>query len=269
MKFNKTILNILLGCIAALMCCACSMDLYQDPYGREMEGLATIIPIDGTDSCVFKCNVEYLFATNHQTTEYDQPQRVYIKYRILSYNKVNHFGLECREIEILHLDIIPSSDTPTDPGEDDKPIYPEDPGPPSDTLDNTGGNLDELYGCDPISFYHKDNYNTVCYTHIADGFLHLHVIIPVGEPGCTHEINLIPYSPVEGEPAIPNHFDLRHKQSGPHQEYDPETTIVGETVVAFDISHLELGPNDFVVVHTDNAMGKMEVAIYCNQQPII
>ncbi len=289
MKPNRKILNCLLIGILSLLCSSCSdIDFYPDYWnGGRNEVIATIIPIEGTDSCIFEFDGKYMFAVNYQTTEYDHKVRAFIRYEKVGQNIVMHYGLRCYEIRILDIQIITSSDVSTNP---DAPSNPEDPpayDPPLDSVgndtpdiptdppvtnpgDGTDIDVDELYGCDPISFYHPGNYNKVCYTHIADGFLHLHVIIPVGDIGCTHEINLIPYVPVKGEPAIPYHFELRHKQTGPHEEYDPETSIIGETVVAFDIGYLRLSDDDdYITIHTDNAMSQLEVRIYYGQQPIL
>ncbi len=278
MRIMNKILNYAFVGILSLMWSSCS-EMLTNPDaswdGDLEECIATIMPVGNTDSCLFECNGDYFFATNYQTTRYDTRVRALIEFQRQSHTPVIHFGQECIEILIYRIKIIDTSEVLP---EDDKPLGPESPLPGDDlegpnnppTTDTPPDDTDQIYGCDPISFYHPGNYSNVCYTHIADGFLHLHVVIPVGDEGCEHHIKIIPYVPKGSSEALPLHFDLRHKQIGSYSEYDPETSIVGETVVAFDISYLNLdSDNDYIVIHTDNAMGKQEAKIYNNTQPIL
>ncbi len=235
--------------LAALLLSSCEAKGFNIlPDYAENAAIVTVVPF-AEDSCYFIHQGDTLFDPRYSNHFGNREVRAFMDYRTVVgpyYSK--YFNAMITEIDVYRIDSIITRQIEPDLGMEEN---------------------DEVYGREPIEFYHEDYYNYNCYTHIADGYLHLHVAMPVGDSGCLHGVSLIPFAEVPGGTPAENHFELRHKMTGNMTPYDPLTAIFGETVVAFDIKALNQEANGgCVTIVLDNALTQESIDLPFGTEPI-
>lgn len=244
---NKIYMIWLVG-LTAIMLSACEVMDINIPDWAENSDIVTVVPFAEGDSCFYIHRGDTLFDPRRSNSFGDREVRAYLYYTKISSYHSSYFNSEITEIDVLSVDSIITLK-----------VEP-----------NLGAALnDGTYGKEPIELYHEDYYNYDCYTHIADGYLNLHLAMPVGDSGCLHDVSLIPFIPEGGDTPDENRFELRHKMIGNSTPYDPATSIFGEVVIAFDIKHLDKHANNGrVTIILDNELTSESIDLRFDTQPI-